>query len=140
MSEKCQCKNTDCPSCMFPEPDSEALPPVAGSAFRRIGWREAEKILGGRLKNRRRAYYFCDDPAMMEHLHGGPVFQYDQWTTSCSGCRETEDGHNVGHYPWDNKAKCYVGSGCDECGYTGKVRDGWHSAAELLQNVQPETP
>ena len=32
MSEKCQCKNTDCPSCMFPEPDNEALPPVAGSA------------------------------------------------------------------------------------------------------------
>lgn len=37
MSEKCQCKNTDCPSCMFPEPDSEALPPVAGSISLRVG-------------------------------------------------------------------------------------------------------
>lgn len=32
MSEKCQCRNQDCPAFMFPEPDSEAMPPVAGSA------------------------------------------------------------------------------------------------------------
>ncbi len=31
MSEKCQCRNVDCPSCMFPEPD-ELLHRVAGSA------------------------------------------------------------------------------------------------------------
>ena len=110
-----------------------ALPPVAGSAFRRIGWMEAEKILGCRV-NRRKAYWFCDDPEVMEYLMGGPVFEYGEWTTSCSGCRETEDGHNVGHYPWDNKAKCYIGSGCDECGYTGKRRDGMHVPVKISQN------
>ncbi len=46
-----------------------------------------------------------------------------RWTGSCSGCFETEDGHPVGSYPWDNKAKCYVGAGCEECGYTGKRRN-----------------
>jgi len=41
----------------------------------------------------------------------------------------------VGKYPWDEKAKCYVGSGCEECGYTGKRRDSWFSPATLLQNA-----
>ena len=44
------------------------------------------------------------------------------FTRSCSGCYETEDGHPVGEYEWDEKAKCYKGSGCKECGYTGKRR------------------
>jgi hypothetical protein len=44
------------------------------------------------------------------------------FTHSCSGCFESEDGHPVGEYPWDDKAKCYVGAGCKECGYTGKRR------------------
>lgn len=117
------------------QPANAGCGPMTRSAFRRIGWREAERLLGGRV-NRRKAYWFCDDPEMMDYLCGGPVFEYGQWTTSCTGCRETEDGHNVGHYPWDDKAKCYIGSGCHECGYTGKVRDGTHYPATLLQNEE----
>ncbi len=46
-----------------------------------------------------------------------------RWTQSCSGCFETEDGHPVGDYPFDEKAKCHLGAGCEECGYRGKVRN-----------------
>ncbi len=46
-----------------------------------------------------------------------------RWTQSCSGCFETEDGHPVGDYPFDEKAKCHLGAGCEECGYHGKVRN-----------------
>lgn len=116
---------------------SSGLALATCSAFRRIGWREAERLLGGRV-DRRKAFYFCDDPQMMEFLCGGPVFEYGEWTTSCSGCFETEDGHPVGEYPWDAKAHCHVGGGCSECGYTGKRRDGWHSPAQLLQNARGE--
>lgn len=45
-----------------------------------------------------------------------------RWTDECTGCTEREDGHLVGRYPFDEKAKCYVGNGCHECGYTGKRR------------------
>lgn len=47
-----------------------------------------------------------------------------RWTESCSGCCESIDGQHSG-YKWDDKAKCYVGSGCRECGYTGKRRQVW---------------
>ena len=55
--------------------------------------------------------------------HDGFEGYVARWTSSCTGCHETEDGHNVGHYTWDDKAKCYVGRGCHECGYTGKSRN-----------------
>lgn len=115
---------------------SEPLPACAGSAFRPIAWQEAERILGFRV-DRRRSYYFCDDPEMKEYLGGGPVYDYGEWTTSCSGCRETEDGHNVGHYEWDDKAKCYIGAGCSECGYTGKRRDGIHAPVKMQNSDYP---
>jgi len=118
--------------------DSEAVDQQqAGSAFRRIGWIEAEGHLGGRV-DRRKAYYYCDDAQMMDYLCGGPVFEYGEWTESCTGCRETEDGQNVGDYPWDSKAGCYIGAGCDECGYTGKRRSGLHVPAKILQNDQEQ--
>lgn len=44
------------------------------------------------------------------------------WTASCSGCLESEDGRPVGRYPFDAKARCSIGAGCSECGYTGKRR------------------
>jgi hypothetical protein len=44
------------------------------------------------------------------------------FTQSCSGCFESEDGRPIGGYPWDEKAHCYIGAGCKECGYTGKRR------------------
>jgi hypothetical protein len=44
-------------------------------------------------------------------------------TLSCSGCCELGDCMGNAHnYPYDSKAQCHVGSGCDECGYTGKRR------------------
>ena len=100
---------------------------------------EAEMHLGGRV-DRRKTYFFTDDAEALEMFGGGPVYEYGQWTTSCSGCLETEDGHPVGKYPWDEKAKCYVGSGCEECGYTGKRRDSWFSPATLLQNSHVHPP
>lgn len=46
-----------------------------------------------------------------------------RWTDSCSGCFEAGEYCGLAHlYPWDEKAGCSVGSGCRECGYTGKVR------------------
>ena len=44
------------------------------------------------------------------------------FTQPCSGCFEAEDGYPIGEYPWDEKSHCYIGSGCSECGYTGKRR------------------
>lgn len=93
-----------------------------------VNWQEAEKIAGERI-DRRRAWYATKNrkpvPDNEIGFGGQTLFVYQYWTESCTGCRETEDGHNVGHYPWDSKAGCYVGAGCEECGYTGKRRDGW---------------
>lgn len=45
------------------------------------------------------------------------------WTSECSGCFEGgENGGLAENYPWDEKAKCRIGMGCQECGYTGKRR------------------
>lgn len=79
--------------------------------MKRITWAEAEKRLKGRV-DRREAFY----------LHGRQVLQIDRGTATCSGCFNTEDGHPIGEYPWDPKSRCYLGSGCSECGYTGKRR------------------
>ncbi len=44
-----------------------------------------------------------------------------RWTVSCSGCFETGDYGSGAHlYPFDEKARCHIGAGCSECGYTGK--------------------
>mgnify|MGYP000181434862 CR=1 FL=1 len=40
---------------------------------------------------------------------------------SCSGCHETIDGHT--NAPFSNIFKCYLGSGCHECGGIGAVWD-----------------
>ena len=93
--------------------------------MKRITWKEAEKILGGRL-DRRKAYYFDDDSEMMEYLGGGPVFDYGEWTAPCSGCScDCEYGCSCCNEK---------GAGCHECGYTGKRRDGWHSPVFLSSN------
>lgn len=42
---------------------------------------------------------------------------------SCSGCHETEDGYDVGHYPHSQLFNCKVGAGCSECGGIGVVWD-----------------
>lgn len=48
--------------------------------------------------------------------------KYVQYTRPCSGCHETNEGYSLGCYEFDEKAGCEKGSGCHECGYTGKRR------------------
>lgn len=68
---------------------------------------------------------------------GGETCQLSEpFTLTCSGCYETVDGNNVYGYPYDEKAGCHVGSGCHECGYTGKRRHQmWYPVkdAEILK-------
>lgn len=82
---------------------------------------EAEKLAGRRL-DRRRKYATTEDGKPCEWYDGALLFELARWTDSCSGCFESEDGHPVGIYPRDPKHRCYIGAGCDECGYTGKRR------------------
>lgn len=67
-----------------------------------------------------------------------------RWTSTCTGCFESEDGYPVGSYPFDEGAQCHVGAGCRECGYTGKTRSSmwvpfdsaaWrrHDEADLIE-------
>lgn len=50
----------------------------------------------------------------------------------CSGCYETEDGYDVGHYSMSKLFQCKVGGGCSECGGLGVVWDNtdWADFAE----------
>lgn len=52
----------------------------------------------------------------MINEHGG------HWH-SCSGCHETVDGQETGHYTYSDVYKCYEGSGCHECGGIGVIWD-----------------
>jgi hypothetical protein len=42
---------------------------------------------------------------------------------SCTGCHETVDGQETGHYPYNPAFHCHLGSGCSECGGIGAVWD-----------------
>jgi hypothetical protein len=44
------------------------------------------------------------------------------WNT-CSGCHESEDGYDVGHYPFSESFNCKLGGGCSECGGIGAIWD-----------------
>jgi hypothetical protein len=61
-----------------------------------ISYEAAEQIAGQRL-DRRRNYAIIKDQVCM----------LTRWSKACSGCYEGYDGHGRG-------------SGCDECGYTGR--------------------
>jgi len=79
---------------------------------------EAERLTGKRLDRRRR--YFLSDA-----WHDGKmqVCYLGWYTTSCSGCFEGGEYGGLAHnYPYDEKAGCRVGAGCEECGHTGKRR------------------
>lgn len=47
-----------------------------------------------------------------------------RWTDGCSGCLERGDYGTI-HYSggYDQKLKCEIGGGCEECGHTGKRRN-----------------
>lgn len=64
-------------------------------------YEHADKIAGRRL-DRRRSYAIID----------GEVCELAEWSRACTGCYE---GYNSEHA---------TGSGCEECGYTGRRRDG----------------
>jgi hypothetical protein len=61
-----------------------------------------------------------------------------RWTGSCSGCCELGDyGSGSENYSYDPKARCLVGAGCEECGFTGKRRNEYfvpfdHAAFEAF--------
>jgi hypothetical protein len=91
-----------------------------------ISIEQAEKIAGKRL-DRRRKYFTNDDgkPDPEDGIYPGEsLFCYTEWTETCSGCHDTIDGYEIGPYPRD-KNGIPIGSGCHECGYTGKRRIGW---------------
>lgn len=74
---------------------------------------QAEALLGHRV-DRRRKYWRQGDQVLVEI----------KWVGSCTGCYESEDGYPCGEYPVHPKHLCYIGAGCDECGYHGVVRQG----------------
>lgn len=47
----------------------------------------------------------------------------DGFWVSCSGCHETNEGYETGHYAYSPVFKCYVGCGCRECGGLGVIWD-----------------
>jgi len=77
-----------------------------------MSWEDADRRAGVRL-DRRKNWAFIR----------GELAEHCEFTHSCSGCVECEDGQPVGNYAWDSKAGCYVGAGCHECGYTGKRKN-----------------
>jgi len=60
-------------------------------------------------------------------IHNGFEGYWSTFTMTCSGCFSSVDGHPCGDYPTHPKHHCYVGSGCDECGYHGVRRERWFS-------------
>lgn len=64
---------------------------------------EAAEKLAARRLDRRRAYAII----------GGEVREAASWSQACSGCYEGRDISNG------------TGSGCSECGYTGRRKQGW---------------
>lgn len=102
-----------------------------GGPIEIIAWQEAERHLGKRL-DRRRTYGF----------DGRDVFETITGTDSCSGCCETgEHGSNPNGHPTDTKRGCLIGSGCEECGYTGKRRFTYwieYRTAEVCRDVESD--
>jgi len=43
----------------------------------------------------------------------------------CTGCHETSEGYETGHYPYSKLFGCHVGSGCSECGGLGVTWEYW---------------
>lgn len=94
----------------------------------RCGWTPGDVRPGARCRprSRRGRLRFRTDSEGVRRL----VVTYDgvegyeaTFTDSCTGCYEVgENGSNEHLYPYDYDAGCRLGSGCHECGYTGKRR------------------
>ena len=73
---------------------------------------EAERLAGKRL-DRRRKYFIWE----------GRICYDGHCTVSCSGCFESGEYMGLApNYLYDEKDSCHIGTGCDECGFTGKRR------------------
>ena len=89
--------------------------------FKVITWQEAKELLGHKV-NRRKKFYTQSDQGKenADNPYAFPchkVFTYSEWSYPCSGC-DCDCGNVYG---------CNHGAGgCDECGYTGKRREGMH--------------
>lgn len=57
------------------------------------------------------------------------VGEGDGFWRTCSGCHESEDGYDVGHYPTSTVLGCKLGGGCGECGGLGAIWDDTDYAA-----------
>lgn len=53
---------------------------------------------------------------------------------ACTGCHETVDGQETGHYPYNDTFQSYQGSGCHECGGIGVV---WNDYSDYEQKISP---
>jgi hypothetical protein len=96
--------------------------PISGGAFlsgskKAALWWKMPKIIQKRLLFRIKRM-----AKKLTKTINGEICVLAKWTSSCTGCTNSEDGHLIGEYPFDNKANCFIGSGCSECGYTGKRR------------------
>ncbi|CAD6536089.1 hypothetical protein LMG27952_03105 [Paraburkholderia hiiakae] len=71
-----------------------------------------------------------------EQMKNGDGF----WRT-CSGCHETEDGRDVGHYPFSNVLNCTLGGGCSECGGIGAIWDNtdYDDKADWIERRERDT-
>lgn len=87
--------------------------------YARITWRDAERVTGRRL-DRRRSYAF----------KLGKIWILEKYTLPCCGCSESPEST-----PAPEK-----GTGCYECGYTGRRRyEVWCPLDDSLMPV-PELP
>lgn len=99
--------------------------------FKKITWQEAEKIAGSRLDRRRQYYIHTEEGRRAENPYAfngsydmpdAKLFAYVEGTRECSGCScDCGEGYGCSH----------GAAGCEECGYTGKRREGMHSPINL---------
>jgi len=66
-------------------------------------------------------------PQPRTKLIDGVPHIFINYVSSCSGCHETNEGYEIYQngkpiYAYDEKNRIFLGSGCHECGYTGKRR------------------
>lgn len=99
--------------------------------FQKISGQEAEKIMGRKLDKRKTYYKKTDEGIATDNSFAYPgnnsVFVYDTWVDLCSGCTDYGDyGTQYGPF------------GCQECGYTGKRRNGMHTPLNLEEWVKQD--
>lgn len=95
-------------------------------------WRDAGRkyfdklnaeIAAGATRVQTRALYAYPQPAVavIETNVREQVAEGAGGWDSCSGCYETVDGQDTGHFLYSDAFRCHLGSGCHECGGIGAV-------------------